>query len=154
MIIQQVVYLAFTGVSNIRVVADDIDVFVLLLYYYTTEQLTCSIVMAGTSQGRTSVDIKATADKYKHIIPDLLAAHVLSGCDTVAYLWGIGKATVVKVLSSGKTLMKLGDQQMEMTDVMTEATKFVAACYGVPGSADIKLHSDTQCGQLRCRIPS
>ena len=33
---------------------------------------------------------------------------------TVAYMWGIGKVTVVKVLSSGKQLRKLGDLQIQM----------------------------------------
>ena len=38
-IIQQAVHLAATGINSIRVVADDTDEFVLLLYYYTTQQL-------------------------------------------------------------------------------------------------------------------
>ena len=92
-IIQQAVHLTPTGINSIRVVADDTDVFVLLLYYYTTQQLTCNLVMTGTSYGRTSDNIKATAEKYSDIIP--------VGCTcslrlTVAYLWGIGKVTVVK----------------------------------------------------------
>jgi len=33
-IIPQVVHVALAGVNNIRVVADDTDAFVLLLYYY------------------------------------------------------------------------------------------------------------------------
>ena len=40
---------------------------------------------------------------------------------------GIRKANVVRILSSGETLKRLGDQQMEIADVMTEATKFIAA---------------------------
>ena len=96
-IIQQAVHLATTGINSIREVADDPDVFVLLLYYYTTQQLTCNLVMTGTSYGRTSDDTKATVEKHSDIIPYMLTAHVLSGCDTVAYLWGIGKVTAVKV---------------------------------------------------------
>ena len=91
MTIQQVVHVALTGVNSMRVVADDTDVFVFLLCYYLSEQLTCSQVMAGTSHGRTTVDIKGRVDQYKHVIPNLLPAHVLTGYDTVAYLWGMGK---------------------------------------------------------------
>ena len=136
-IIQQVLYLASIGIKNIRVVADDTDIFVLLLFYYATRQLTCNVVMAGTRQGRTTIDIKATVNNNRDIIPDLLAAHVLSGCDTVAYLWGVGKVTVLKVLSSGKHLTKLGQLPVEMADVIDEATHFVAACYSSPDSADM-----------------
>ena len=77
-VIQQAVHLAPTGINSIRMVADDTDVFVLLLYYYTTQQLICNLVMTGTSYGRTSVDMKTTAEKHSDIIPFLLAARVLS----------------------------------------------------------------------------
>ena len=40
---------------------------------------------------RTSVDNKATENKHKHIITNLLAAHSQSGYDNVAYLWASGK---------------------------------------------------------------
>ena len=34
-----------------------------------------------------------------HIIScQLLAAHALPGCDTIAFMWGMGKAKAVKVL--------------------------------------------------------
>ena len=112
------------GIKSIRVVSGYTDVFVLLLYYYTTQQLTCNLVMTGTSYDRTSDDIKVTAEKHSDIIPYLLAAQVLSGCDTVAYPWGIGKVTVVKVLSSGKQLRKLGDLQLQLVDVISECILF------------------------------
>ena len=118
-------------------VADDTDVFVLLLYYYTTQQLTCNLVLTGISYGRTAVDTKATIEKHSDIIPYLLTAYVLSGCDTVAHLWVIGKVTVVKVLLSGKQLKKLGDLQLQMVDVISECTLFVAACYGLLGSTNV-----------------
>ena len=47
---------------------------------------------------RTSVDIAATAMKHLEVIPYLLAAHAVSGCDSVSYMYGIGKAIVLKVL--------------------------------------------------------
>ena len=47
------------------------------------------------------------------------------------------KVTVVKVLSSGKQLRKLGDLQIQMVDVISECTLCVAACYGLLGSTDM-----------------
>ena len=74
------------GVLNIRVICDDTDVFVLLLHFFVLEKLTCRFVMVGTSHGRSVVDIRATAHKHAGFISQVLPAHVLSGCDTVAYL--------------------------------------------------------------------
>ena len=111
--------------------------FALLLYYYTIQQFTCNLVITATSYGRTSLNIKATAQKHSDTMPYLLVAHVLSSCDTVAYLWGIGKVTVVKVLSSGKQPRKLGDLHIQMVDVIPECTLFVAVWYGTLGSSDM-----------------
>ena len=87
--------------------------------------------MEGTSSNRTTIDIALTVNKNRNIIPSLLAAHAISGCDTVAYMWGIGKVSVVKVLDKGiHTLEKVGDVHESMPDIIKECTDFVAACYG------------------------
>ena len=65
--------------------------------------------MVGTSHGRSVVDIRATVRKHAGFITQVLPAHVLSRCDSMAYLWDIGKGTVVKVLKSGYQLRALGD---------------------------------------------
>ena len=101
-IVQQVVHLACSRITSIRVIADDTDVFVLLLHFYMANQLTIDLVMVGTSPGKKVVDIKATAEKHGHTIDDILPVHVLSGCDTVAALWGVGKGTVLKVVKDGR----------------------------------------------------
>lgn len=132
-IVQQVVHLACRGTSSIRVIADDTDVFVLLLHFYRVKQLTCELVMVATSPGRTSVDIKATVEKHGHTIEDLLPAHVLSGCDTVAALWSVGKGTVLKTVKEGmKRLDKLGEVSESFETIRLQATAFVASCYGHP----------------------
>ena len=94
-------------------------------------------VIHGTSYSRTAVDIKATAEKDSDAIPYTFAAHVRPGCDTVPYLWGIGKVTVVKVLSSGKQLRKLGDLHIQMVVVIYECTLLVAVCCGSLRSTDM-----------------
>ena len=74
--------------------------------------------------------IRATATNHKEVIPNLLAAHALSGCDTVAQSWGVGKGKVVKVLKAGHTLPSIGSVSASEADVVQEATSFMAACYG------------------------
>ena len=77
------------------------------------------------------IDIGASATKHAIIVPQLLAAHGLTGCDTVVYMFGVGKATVLKVLLAGKLLFyKLGDPVAIVEEVIEEETKFVGACYG------------------------
>ena len=47
----------------------------------------------------------------------------------MAYIYGIGKAIVLKVLHNGYVLKAIGDLQSNF-DVIAEATAFVAPCYG------------------------
>ena len=132
-IIQQLLSITNEGETcTIKVIADDTDVFVLLLYYYNKYNLDFCIVMEDTSKDRKCVDIKATVQKHKEIIPKLPSAHSLSGCDTVAQCWGIGKAKVVKVLQTGVQITSVGDTAANLPDILCEATAFTAACYGHP----------------------
>ena len=85
--------------------------------------------MSRTSYGRKCIKIKATFEKHVEIVDSLLSAQVLSGCDTVSSLWGIGKGKVVKVLKSGRSLSMLGNIQEHFEDVKTPCTMFVTSCY-------------------------
>lgn len=59
-------------------------------------------------KGMTVVDIDKTVQKHSEIVERILPAHALSGCDTVASYFGIGKDTVLKTLRSGHSLNLLG----------------------------------------------
>ena len=68
----------------------------------------------------------------------MLAAHVISGCDTVSTLYGIGKGTVLKILKSrNKTLNKLGNTEEPFGEVMQQCTAFISSCYGYPNENDM-----------------
>ena len=56
------------------VVADDTDVFLLLLHFCNTKDITCHVLVASPISGSTV--IAATVDKHKCIIPNLLAAQL------------------------------------------------------------------------------
>ena len=65
------------------------------------------------------------------IIPDLLAAHGLTGCDKVATYFGIGKAAALRVLTSGvHALTYVGDKSRILSEVTVQATPFILACSG------------------------
>ena len=123
--------LAEAGCKTIKVISDDTDVFVLLLHICSELNLHCNITMEPTSSSRTSVDVPASAEQNLDITRCLLAAHALSGCDTVAQMYGVGKGTVVTKLKAGQPLELLGNLQVPIDDVVIEATKFTATCYGV-----------------------
>ena len=127
-IIQQMVKAAESGVKRINIVCADTDVFVLLLHFYAKLNLTCRLTMEGPSAERTTIDIGATASEHGQLLSQLPAAHALSGCDTVAQYFGVGKSTVIKVLKSGVEWQKL---TKDIGDIIEEATAFMAACYGV-----------------------
>ena len=130
-LVNQAVHAAKNKVSGVKVIADDTDIFVLLLHFYLQENLSCDFVMASTSSRRL-IDVKETVSKHKKIIPNILSAHALSGCDTVSGLYGIGKNTVVKALKTGKQIKLLGDPGTPMTTLYNESAKFLASCYGYP----------------------
>ena len=91
--------------------------------------------MEGTSRMRAVIDIGATAKQHADIAGQLLAAPALTGCDTVAFMWGIGKTkAAVKVLLSGCKRLKMGNTDMPMDEVLLEETQFVAWCYGYASS--------------------
>ena len=102
----------------------------LLLFHYLQHGLNLPMVMESPIKERNVIDICATVQKHQDIIPAILAGHALSGCDTVAACFGVGKGKMLKVLKSGIPVNIIGNIQADWFDVMEQATKFTAACYG------------------------
>ena len=84
------------GAECLSVMADDTDVYILLLHYYSQKELSIPMFMESSVHGRQTTDIRATAKEHANILPNLLAAHGLTGCDTVAPCYGIGKMKILK----------------------------------------------------------
>ena len=78
------------------------------------------------------MDIGATVDKHRDIIPGILAALALSGCDIVACSYVIGKIGALKALTGGKYLSLLGEDDVDRIEVIREATQFISTCYSQP----------------------
>ena len=85
--------------------------------------------MVSPIQGRAVLDVCAAVEKHKDIMPSLLAAHGVTGCDTVGTFSGIGKGLAMKALRSGYSLLLLGEDDKSIDDVMPESTSFILACY-------------------------
>ena len=130
MIVQQV---AEVRANKVLVVADNTDICDLLLHLCCQGDVPVSkcVLMVSPIRGRAEIDINATVDLHRDIIPDMLAAHGLIGCDTVATYFGIGKAAVLRVLTSGgHALTYVGDTSRILSEVTAQATPFILACYG------------------------
>ena len=95
MIVQQV---AEVKAKNVLVVADDTDIVVLMFHFCCQGDIpaSTSVLIVSPIRGRAVIDINATVDLHRGIIPDLLAAHGLTGFDTVATYFGIGKAAALE----------------------------------------------------------
>ena len=136
-IVNQVSMLSEIGLNSIGVVADDTDIFVLLLHAVHRENIKCDIILFPTTPSRAHIDIQATARAHKDILGNLLQAHALTGCDTVSNLYGIGKSTMVSVLKSGISVTDLGSLDKPIESITSQSKSFIAACYGCPDATDM-----------------
>ena len=129
-IIQQ---LARLSVETALVIADDTDIFLLLVHFMFNNAIKSKVFMSSPSKGKAIIDIEATVDRNRNVIRNLLAAHALTGCDTVASLFGIGKLTALKILRSGNHDLDLLGRSSDKSSfplVQKQATQFILACYG------------------------
>ena len=84
------------------------------------------------------IDINATVEAHKEIMNDLLPCHGLTGCDTVAVCYGVGKAKALKTLKTGKyPLDALGNTSSSTNVILQQATPFMLACFGQPGCSSL-----------------
>ena len=68
-----------------------------------------------------------------NVIPQILVIHAISGCDTVAASYGIGKLKAMATSNKGFLLDSLGVKDIPWDSVENEATKFMIAAYGGSG---------------------
>ena len=138
-IVNQLVHAtAKMGSTDICVVWDDTDVFVLLIHFYCREKLDCNVTMKSPIVGRRIIDIKTAVIKHKDIADNLPGMHALTGCDSTSYLYGIGKTAALKVLTYGKCLSLLGVVDIGRDEnILTQATSFIATCYGAKCDGDL-----------------
>ena len=91
------------GKQSILVRSDDTDVFVLFVYFFWKWQSDTRLKMKRLVDGKF-VDIHASATRFGEKREQLLAVNALTGCDTVSYPCGKGKATTVSVLMKNDDL--------------------------------------------------
>ena len=116
--------------NNVLIVADDTDIFVLLCHFVHNKAISGQVKMVSPKKDRKMININRTVMEHLDVMDNLLAAHGLSGCDTVAPYFTIGKTTVLKVLKANTyPLDHLGNMEKSLQDVYQQATPFILACY-------------------------
>ena len=85
--------------------------------------------MQSTDDDRTLIDIGETVYANMYIVPSIIVAHALLGCDTVAPYHGIGKLTIVKRLRDGVQLHAAGNFSGTIESAIEQATLFSSDCY-------------------------
>ena len=127
-----ILFLIFkSSLPKVLVIADDADIFVLLCHFVFHRDITGQVYMDTPKKERKMKDINASVEKHHKIMPDLLAAHALTGCDTVAPYHGIGKLTALRILRTGKySLSAVGDIYSTEAEICQQAGAFIRACYG------------------------
>ena len=80
---QQVITAKEEGATCMKVTSDDTDVFVLSLHFYIEQSLSTTAFLERKGSNRNVIDIGKSFEKQKPVVPSLLAAHALSGCDSV-----------------------------------------------------------------------
>ena len=83
--------------------ADETDISVLLLHFTFTGDIKSQVYMQPTDKESSAhvIDIAATYLSHIKIMPNILAAHGLSGCGTVCSYFRIRKKRVMNVLNKG-----------------------------------------------------
>lgn len=85
------------GAQTIRILSDDTDVFVLLVYWTSRMGVAAKIQMQKWNGD--VLDINTTVQRLgPRKCSQLLGIHALSGCDTVSYPFGKGKLSALKLL--------------------------------------------------------
>ena len=74
-----------SATKSICVVCDD-NVFILLVYFYHKLGLDTKVYMQATSDERDVLDASSSIN-CRNIIPSVLSAHALSGCDSCTIFW-------------------------------------------------------------------
>ena len=86
-----------------------------------TYQEQCSVQLSWSwspcSRNSAVIDIDEVVRKHSEVMPNILVAHALTGCNTVSCFDGIGKITVLKKLQAFTELRKLGRNNFLMREI-------------------------------------
>ncbi|MCP4459020.1 MAG: hypothetical protein GY816_13510 [Cytophagales bacterium] len=102
--VSQMLAMINNGYRRIQLICEDTDVFVLLVHHYDKSRISelhppVEVLMQYPPSSPKAISISTTINSLpSKVVSSLLAAHVLTGCDTVPHMFGIGKKTALNFL--------------------------------------------------------
>ena len=120
-----------SSAETVRIVCDDTDVFVPLVYWTWRKTIRKNTQMEKWD--RMVLVIHATVVKLGDKCAQLPGMHALSGCDTVSYPYGKGKTFALKVLMNNDIdglQDVLGEPDISQGQLKATVGAFVLALYG------------------------
>lgn len=132
--ITMISYLLLSAQCNarvIRILSDDTDVFVLLVYWVYRNKIQATVQMERWDG--TVWDINATCAQLGSKCLQILGMHYLTGSDTTSYLYGKGKVSALKTLKAGDfpgLYSALGEINASNAELMDAGLAFFCALYG------------------------
>ena len=138
-IISYMLQAADDGCHVVRVLSDDTDIFVLLVYWTWRCDLQDRLAVQMEKWDGVVLDVNATFSHLRSTVcSQLLGAHAITGCDTVSYPFGKGKASMLKTLKEGDfpgLFDVLGEDGAFQEDLMAVGEQFFVALYGQPSGS-------------------
>ncbi|MEE8115221.1 MAG: hypothetical protein V3T23_12820, partial [Nitrososphaerales archaeon] len=117
----------------IRILSDDTDVFVLMVYWVYQRNIQATVQMERWDGAIW--DINTTCDQLGPKCLQLLGMHYITGSDTTSYPYGKGKVSALKTLRAGNfpgLYSALGELNASHEQLMEAGRTFFCALYGQP----------------------
>lgn len=126
---------AEVGKDVVRILSDDTDVLVLLIYWVWKMQLHSCCKIQMESWNGVVININATYFQLGSNCLQLLGMHAISGRDTVSYPFNKGKISALNALKAGDfpgLFDVIGEEDATNVDLLDTGHQFFAAMYGQP----------------------
>jgi len=85
--------------------------------------------MEECSGNHAIISVSNVIKQHRSVISNILGAHAQTGCDTVSSFSGIGKATVLRKLTSFPDQLLLGNLTVSTEQVTDSCMQFVTSLY-------------------------
>ena len=115
--------------NEIQILADDTDVFVLLMHWFHKHHPNSHVTLRKFD-GQI-IDINVSSEMLGDPCADLLAMHALTGCDNVSYPFGKGKVNGIKIRKTNcPSLGRIGSQTSTKGQIFEAGRHFFSLLYG------------------------
>ena len=128
---------AKAGKECIRVLSDDTDVFILLVYWVWKTGM--DMIVQMQKWNGIVLNINNTVINLGNKCQNILGVHALSGCDTVSYPFGKGKKSAFKILKNYElpNMDKMGEVDATNDEIFAASKHFFLKLYGQENAKDL-----------------